>query len=625
MMALLLPGGAARADSLKQDPGFNAFVEQVARKLDGTKDAVAARLQRARLARDPQAELTALRDIFVLDAFLPEQDRTSEAYLSIQPGFDVAISMAKQLHDDNALAIFYGLRAYSEADRDWPRSNHYAKQAFELAENRHLWSLPYLYELDAGRLTDFDDTTALVSAEKSYRLFEQQGNKLMMATTLTLMARILRTHQTASAAELDKSMAYLKKAQQITAGTDYKVLSSRIKGNIGLALQAAQEYEAAAAQFESALEDAGGQVDSAHIPYYLYYLGATDIKLGLYTSAEARLKSSLTAFTERKDKIFMTLSLIGLAEVQSRLGFHHASMAMLAQARPEIALTSSLRLIVRYHRAAAEAYARMKDYPAAYRATMELVAAEHALALAGSKKRVQELTVKFDVKVKDGENALLIAERAQLESRKTLLMLALLFGAILLGAIAVLLALQVRQKRRFAVLALRDELTGAPNRRHIIELAGTEVKTARQYGREVWLSILDIDHFKRINDEFGHEAGDAVLKMFYACCAGALRKSDALGRIGGEEFLLVSVGVLQEDIFALYERLLAAVKLIQVPGAPAGYALGFSMGTCSSRNSKLDVKSIIKHADDALYQAKQSGRARCRASGADLPDQAALW
>ncbi|MES2741863.1 MAG: GGDEF domain-containing protein [Pseudomonadota bacterium] len=418
-------------------------------------------------------------------------------------------------------------------------------------------------------------------------------------------------------------MAYLKKAQHITAGTDYAVLSSRIKGNIGLALQAAQAYEAAAAQFESALEDADGQIDSGHMPYYLYYLGATDIKLGLYNSANTRLRSALADFRQRNEKVFMTLSLIGLAEVQSRLGFHQAGMAMLAQARPHIALSASARLIARYHRTAAEAYARMKDYPAAYRATMELVAAEHALALAGSKKGVQELTVKFDVKLKDGENAVLIAERAQLESRKTVLILALLFGAILLGTIAVLLVLQVRQKRRFAALALHDELTGAPNRRHIIARACAEVKAARQYGREVWLSILDIDHFKRINDECGHEAGDAVLKMFYACCAGALRQSDALGRVGGEEFLLVSVGARQDDILFLFERLLKAVKLIEVPGAPSGYALSFSMGTCSSSNPKLDVKGLIKHADDALYQAKQNGRGRCHASVTDGSDQAA--
>ncbi|MES2741862.1 MAG: hypothetical protein V4754_13050 [Pseudomonadota bacterium] len=144
LMALAWPGNLAQAQDVTRDAGFHAFVEQVARKLDGTKDDIALRLRRARQAQDRQAELTAIRDAYVLDAFLPEQDRTADDYLSIQPDFDVAIVMARQLRDDNTLSILLGLRAYSEADRNWPLSNRYATQTFELAERGHLWSLPYL-------------------------------------------------------------------------------------------------------------------------------------------------------------------------------------------------------------------------------------------------------------------------------------------------------------------------------------------------------------------------------------------------------------------------------------------------------------------------------------------------
>ncbi len=319
-------------------------------------------------------------------------------------------------------------------------------------------------------------------------------------------------------------------------------------------------------------------------------------------------------FSANRDPLFSALSQISIADAESRLGHTRASLEALEQAGRNVELAKSMRLTSDFQRTTAEIRARLGDHAAAYVAAMKLVDAENAIVMAGSKKRLQELTVKFDIKLKEHENALLKAEHARLESRKTALILALLCGGLLLSLIAVMLILQIRQKRRFSTLALRDELTGAPNRRHIIELALREVKAARACGKEVWLSILDIDHFKRINDQFGHEAGDVALKMFYERCAGALRKSDALGRIGGEEFLLVSVGAEREDVFFLYQRLLAAIALIAVPGAPAGYTLTFSMGACSTGESDTDVKSVMQCADAALYRAKQNGRARCEIS-----------
>ncbi|MES2741864.1 MAG: GGDEF domain-containing protein [Pseudomonadota bacterium] len=611
VLLLALRLGCAHAGSDASAAHLDRFVDRLAHQMGGVEQEIALRLHHARAAGDRAAQLHALRDQYVMDAFLPESIRSGAAYLALAPGFDACIALATALHDEDALAIFLALRAYAESERDRELSDRYAKQAIALAERGHSEIAPYLHELNASRLLGLDEKEAMLAAQTSYLAFERKGNKVMMASNLAVMARIVRAPLTATPADLVKSMAWLDRALQLLEGGEYQALRSRLHGDYGLSLRRQGEFAKASARFELALTLAENQVDPLRIAYLTYYLGSVDVKLGHFARASTRLTLALGQFSANQNPLFSALPQLGIADAASRLGHTRVSVDALEAARRNVELAKSMRLNADYQRNTADIQARLGDHAAAYVAAMKLVDAENAIVMAGSKKRLQELTVKFDIRVKQHENALLKAEHARLESRKTALILALLFGGLLLTLIAIMLMLQIGQKRRFSALALRDELTGAPNRRHIMELAAREVKAARACGKEVWLSILDIDHFKRINDQFGHETGDLVLNLFYACCQGALRQSDALGRIGGEEFLLLSVGAAREDVLFLYQRLLAAVALIAVPAAPAGYTLTFSMGACASGFAELDVKSVMKRADAALYRAKQNGRARC--------------
>jgi|GEM_PF-529987 len=159
-------------------------------------------------------------------------------------------------------------------------------------------------------------------------------------------------------------------------------------------------------------------------------------------------------------------------------------------------------------------------------------------------------------------------------------------------------------------LADTDTLTGVRSRRAFLERAEEAFKLARQTGRAVSLLIMDIDRFKWVNDTYGHPVGDEALKEFTLACAEELRSSDIMGRMGGEEFAIVLVGVGSEGARALAERLRKRVAETPVSVQSECFFLTVSIGVAILEDSDAEFLSLLKRADKALYQAKNQGRDR---------------
>jgi diguanylate cyclase (GGDEF)-like protein len=159
-------------------------------------------------------------------------------------------------------------------------------------------------------------------------------------------------------------------------------------------------------------------------------------------------------------------------------------------------------------------------------------------------------------------------------------------------------------------LALRDDLTGLPNRRSIVEFARVQLRTSRLENSKLCLALIDVDEFKSINDECGHAVGDAVLSAIAAVCAQQMRSNDKLGRYGGEEFLLIMPGSDLSQVPHVFARLRNAIQQVQVAGLPPSRKLTFSMGATEVTGPADDLDKLTKRADDALYRAKQGGRDR---------------
>ncbi|WP_061237735.1 diguanylate cyclase [Ectopseudomonas composti] len=165
--------------------------------------------------------------------------------------------------------------------------------------------------------------------------------------------------------------------------------------------------------------------------------------------------------------------------------------------------------------------------------------------------------------------------------------------------------------RQLEDLVATDELTGLFNRRHFLRLATRELEHMA-HGRQHGLALIDLDHFKRINDAHGHAAGDQVLQAFAAIARACLRDGDTIARYGGEEFVLLLPNTDANQFTACCDRLRAAFAKAEPVGLKVdGLSLSVGMTLLVAGD---DLDEALQRADQALYQAKRSGRNRCDAS-----------
>jgi len=176
------------------------------------------------------------------------------------------------------------------------------------------------------------------------------------------------------------------------------------------------------------------------------------------------------------------------------------------------------------------------------------------------------------------------------------------------------------KNRELQELAYYDPLTGLPNRRFFFEHASLIFEEVKRYEKPLSLLVIDIDHFKKINDTYGHDVGDVVLKAFADVLGGIVRKSDICARFGGEEFLVLLPNTDLEGARVLAERIRATVAKKPVEHGSIVIVFTVSIGISQYRKGMQNIDELIKEADIALYRAKEGGRNRVEVF---IPDETA--
>jgi diguanylate cyclase (GGDEF)-like protein/PAS domain S-box-containing protein len=156
--------------------------------------------------------------------------------------------------------------------------------------------------------------------------------------------------------------------------------------------------------------------------------------------------------------------------------------------------------------------------------------------------------------------------------------------------------------------AVTDSLTGLANRRRLMDSGAHEVQRAQRSYEPVSLLVLDIDHFKQINDTLGHAAGDAVIRSIAQVCTTQVRSFDTAGRLGGEEFAVILPMTDASGAFELAERLRAAIAAMTLEWEGKPVRATVSIGVAQTDRDIPTFASLLGRADDALYQAKRAGR-----------------
>ncbi len=166
-------------------------------------------------------------------------------------------------------------------------------------------------------------------------------------------------------------------------------------------------------------------------------------------------------------------------------------------------------------------------------------------------------------------------------------------------------------EQQLELLAHTDPLTGVCNRRRFLQLADDELSRAVRHGQSVALLMLDLDHFKNVNDRFGHAGGDSALRAFVDSALSAMRQGDVLARVGGEEFAALLPQTGRDGALALAQRLLQQVRELQVPLDGQALRITVSIGVAlwpMAPGVPTSVDALMAAADRALYQAKSRGR-----------------
>ena len=301
------------------------------------------------------------------------------------------------------------------------------------------------------------------------------------------------------------------------------------------------------------------------------------------------------------------------------LGRHHKALSRYAKALPLLEQDGNLRYLATLYQArsasrealgqTAEALADYKEFA---RRQMELQ----------GKMRLEQgrlLDYEYEIRRRDFENRSLRAEAdgrkqqvAALERVRRLQALSLALGGLLLAVLAALAWRQWRKSRALRVMAMTDALTGAVSRRGIDAVADNALLHAMRASHPLSVLMLDIDHFKDINDRYGHAGGDAILRTVTAAWKQQLRGNDRLGRIGGEEFLAVCPDARLEQALAAAARLLEATRALRVAEVDPALEVHVSIGVAEARPGE-SKDALFARADAALYRAKQGGRNRAEA------------
>jgi diguanylate cyclase (GGDEF)-like protein len=167
-------------------------------------------------------------------------------------------------------------------------------------------------------------------------------------------------------------------------------------------------------------------------------------------------------------------------------------------------------------------------------------------------------------------------------------------------------------------ISITDSLTGLFNRKHLMEICETEMARSKRHKYAFALLMIDIDHFKAVNDSHGHQAGDEVLRLLSDVFSGSIRQCDYAGRYGGEEFILLLTQSSPKDGLEVAERIRAKAAGLEFASKNGDFTITVSIGVSGYPEAGDDLKDIIHRADEALYEAKKQGRNRVVA-GSGLP------
>lgn len=461
-----------------------------------------------------------------------------------------------------------------------------------------------------------EQAKALFDFLEAQRLYETVGSTTAAQSNLISIATIYRR-----LGEYDKAGDYLR--QSMVSAQRKRDKQEQMVVNLQLGFLAIERGDAAAAvaPLQQALALARETGSRRSVGSALLALAESSNARQQYAEALQHLERAAGEFQAVSDKSNTGMLALQSAEAHAGLGQHELAAREFDIAEANVRHSNNMRYLAELYEERSKNQEALGK-PSAALADLKLkMKADAALARMAKTQITTLMSYQFDTERRELENRKLGADKALKEQQLAALervrgwqRLAILLAGVLLALMLWLAWRQWRQSRRLHRLALTDPLTGISNRRHIEHMLHMAVDEARRAHRALTVIMLDVDHFKRVNDSHGHPVGDQVLEQIVQACQGALRQFDRLGRMGGEEFLVVLPDTDLEGGLQVAERLRANVVAARPTVAGIELQLSISLGVAQLRHADTGAASLVRRADAALYHAKDNGRNRVEAA-----------
>ena len=391
-------------------------------------------------------------------------------------------------------------------------------------------------------------------------------------------------------------------------------VSTYLEGEI---LNATLDFPASTAAFQRAQSISVSLADTQGVAFSDMRICQALIQLERYRAARQRCDSAARVFAASKSTDVLKETQAYLALIDLHDGRTRQALGTLNHVLDHQGNDMAPSRVAIAYRTRARAYAGVGDYARAYSDLEQYLRRYRAENLA-RRLRLQETVKERALARKEIARNALLQHQLELTRRRATRQTETLRWVTVLGTASVLviallsyiLLSNMGHRRQLVRLATEDNLTGMPNRGRTVELATAALEEAAAQRRPLTVAIIDLDHFKTINDRCGHAAGDYVLREFARVSRGSLRAADVLGRWGGEEFLLILPDTTLDAALASVERLRVLALAIQIPSSAADNPLRvtFSAGLATTAEGARSLDEIIARADTALYEAKNEGR-----------------
>lgn len=450
-----------------------------------------------------------------------------------------------------------------------------------------------------------DFVTSISDLTLAYRLFHRLRIESRQSYAVTALANL---YADARVGQYDKALEYYQQvlAAHIKSGNKKEIAATYF--NIGGTLERKPNMnEEALRYYRRALAIDMELNDPDEVAYDKRAIGVVLYHLNRPAEALVVIDEALAQFIKSGNPGYIAMTRLTRGIALRMLGRNLEAIEDLQAARDYFTRNENNRFLEWTNEHLALTYAAQGDWRQAYEARIAELDVRKKLDAQALDERTARMRVEFEAENKERENRALTRENATMRRIRQLQYTVLALSAVVIAFLALYGFRQVKNARRLRITALTDELTGLPNRRHLMLVANEQFKSAQASGKGLGVLILDIDRFKQINDTFGHLTGDEALRRVAQALQSTLRDADVVGRTGGDEFICVLPGATIATTYEIAGRIREAIALTSFRDVDPALHVTASVGASVIDSADTRFADIVQRADESLYSAKRSG------------------